>query len=44
MATTSVHLTEALRGLASYPLRAALTALGIVIGFERGLIGVERNL
>ena len=32
MATTSVHLTEALRGLASYPLRAALTALGIVIG------------
>jgi putative ABC transport system permease protein len=27
-----VHLTEALRGLASYPLRAALTALGIVIG------------
>ena len=32
MANASVHLTEALRGLASYPLRAALTALGIVIG------------
>jgi putative ABC transport system permease protein len=32
MAGPSVHLSEALRGLASYPLRAALTALGIVIG------------
>ena len=32
MATATVHLTEALRGLSSYPLRAALTALGIVIG------------
>lgn len=32
MATATVHLNEALRGLSSYPLRAALTALGIVIG------------
>ena len=32
MARPSVQVTEALRGLASYPLRAALTALGIVIG------------
>ena len=32
MTRFSVQLTEALRGLASYPLRAALTALGIVIG------------
>ena len=32
MANPSVQVIEALRGLASYPLRAALTALGIVIG------------
>ena len=32
MATATVHLSEALRGLSNYPLRAALTALGIVIG------------
>ena len=32
MTRLSVQVIEALRGLASYPLRAALTALGIVIG------------
>ena len=32
MANPSVQVIEALRGLASYPLRATLTALGIVIG------------
>jgi len=32
VANPSVQVIEALRGLASYPLRAALTALGIVIG------------
>jgi len=32
MAKPSIQVTEALRGLASYPLRAALTALGVVIG------------
>jgi len=32
MASPGTHLTQALRGLASYPMRAALTALGIVIG------------